>query len=616
MKFMEQKSVKNRSYFFLLALLILLLFTSASAVSAATVTYRWTPSSGVSVATGLSTDWGSCDVRPSSFVTTILSTANSAGCDSDRHGSAALDPATDMFYNTAYTQNTNVQGNWYFGRLRDSSGGGGTFIFKLIYVYPNGTIAVLPGSASQSVTSGQSANFNVSLSGISGTVPAGAKLGLRLSKSGSSGSLRAYVGDTAALGNIPSGYFSVTETPAVSAPIIYIPPSPTSLSSTSGNFWINYTWSAGSGNVTNSYNVSVNGIWTNSSSNSFKNTSVGPHGWSNITIYAFNSTGTLSATPLSRNTQVANNPVSIGNVSGSYTIAAGNTLSIYPNSSDQDGDTPVFNRNFTNGTFYTNNGTLIWTTASSDTGIHSWQINVTDGYGSVSQTNFTVNVTPRYSLNITYNFTETIPNSLWQSISIKDNSSGDTLTNVSILNATSDIWESILTTPFVGGASPIEHVNVIKGASGNASSYDTGGGMIKIRYNWTNSTVYNNLGIDLIDVTVSYIKTIYLLDTTSVTIDVPESNSSVLQLKYNVSGDNFTTQVMNTSSGWENVTILNNTFMPYRNITLNSNWLIPNGTVLGNTSAINRYDVFIRYLGINQSVNGTINLDYQRVYSS
>ena len=43
----------------------------------------------------------------------------------------------------------------------------------------------------------------------------------------------------------------------------YIPPDPTNLQHTDGNFWVNYTWDAGSGNVTNGYNVSWNGTWDN-----------------------------------------------------------------------------------------------------------------------------------------------------------------------------------------------------------------------------------------------------------------------------------------------------------------------------------------------------------------
>ncbi|MFA4955988.1 MAG: MBG domain-containing protein [Candidatus Methanoperedens sp.] len=347
--------------------------------------------------------------------------------------------------------------------------------------------------------------------------------------------------------------------------------------------------------------------------------------------------------------------------------------------------------------------------------------NPAPGGGYSNNQTFTLTVTSTYSLDTTYTFTETNSSSTWQSISIKDSSYADALANVSILNFTSGRWESILTNPFTGGTSPGEHVNVIKGASGNASNYDAGGGQIKIRYNWTNSTSNNSLGVDMINVTVLYSQPNFLLNittnTTSVPVDnqyyleinysrdanetysiyvwngsawnnrttlnatpgnwtvmnytlnsgennsgkpliryldnnpsgtsqgniyidyqrihgitaglpsnyylnittnttnVPQAYSAELQLKYNIFGDNFTVQIMNTSSGWENVTILNATGMPYRNITLNSSWLIPDGTFSGNVASINRYYVNVRYLDVNQSVNGTLYLDYQRIYN-
>ena len=323
-----------------------------------------------------------------------------------------------------------------------------------------------------------------------------------------------------------------------------------------------------------------------------------------------------------------------------------------------------------------------------------------------------------YTLNASYTFTETNSSTTWHSLSIKDSSYGDSLANVSILNATSGTWEAIHTTTFTGGNSPIEHVNVVKGANGNASSYDTGGGQIKIMYNWTNSKFNNNLGIDLINVTVKYIKSTFLLNITTntdsipvdtyyyleinyscddtenysiyawnntswalkgnltspsglfnTTIDsevinnnvsvrildqnpagstqgnlyidyqrihgitaglpsgyhlnvttnttnVPHANSSELQLKYDVSGDSFTVQIKNgTSMGWDNATTLNASGMPYRNISLLSSWLLPDGTFSGNMASINKYYVNVRYLGENVSANGTLRLDYQRVYS-
>lgn len=338
--------------------------------------------------------------------------------------------------------------------------------------------------------------------------------------------------------------------------------------------------------------------------------------------------------------------------------------------------------------------------------------NPTPGGGTSNAQTFTVTPAPTYSLNTTYTFSETNSNSTWQSISIKDSSYGDVLANVSILNATSGRWESILTSAFTDGISPGEHVNVIKGASSNASSYDAGGGQIKIKYNWTNSASNNYLGVDLINVTVMY-KSTYLLNITTNTLSVPVNYSNyyleinyshdanetgydvyvyngsvwnlkgsltssawtqanftlsssevingnvsiryldqtpagisqgnlyidyqrigytsgisgsyrlnvttntseipqtanhILQLRYNVSGDNFTLQIWNGSS-WNNRTTLNDISLSYRNITLLSNELIPDG--------VNKSYSLVRYLDLNASATqqGTIYLDYQRIYN-
>ncbi len=58
-------------------------------------------------------------------------------------------------------------------------------------------------------------------------------------------------------------------------------------------------------NVTDSYNISVNGVWHNSTTNTSINKTVGPDVWANITIWAWNAsgTGTLSAVCVSDNAQ-------------------------------------------------------------------------------------------------------------------------------------------------------------------------------------------------------------------------------------------------------------------------------------------------------------------------
>ncbi len=89
----------------------------------------------------------------------------------------------------------------------------------------------------------------------------------------------------------------------------YIPPSPTELTNTSGNFWVNYTWQPGSGNVTDSYNITLinNSItyYINGSSQNWINSTLNASEWSNIIVYAYNNsgTGTLNTTGISQNTQ-------------------------------------------------------------------------------------------------------------------------------------------------------------------------------------------------------------------------------------------------------------------------------------------------------------------------
>ena len=112
----------------------------------------------------------------------------------------------------------------------------------------------------------------------------------------------------------------------------YIPPDPKNLKNTTGKYWVNYTWSAGTGgNATDSYKVNLNGTWDNVA-DTFVNTSVGPSGWANITVFAYNAsgTGTLSEGNVSDNVQapaapeqdnyIPPDPTDIQNVTGNYWV--------------------------------------------------------------------------------------------------------------------------------------------------------------------------------------------------------------------------------------------------------------------------------------------------------
>ncbi|MDO8727708.1 MAG: LamG-like jellyroll fold domain-containing protein, partial [Candidatus Methanoperedens sp.] len=177
----------------------------------------------------------------------------------------------------------------------------------------------------------------------------------------------------------------------------YIPPTPSALTPHQNNFWVNYTWSAGSGpNITNSYNVSHNTGWSNNTI-PFRNNTVGPHGWSNISVYAYNNSGTgqLNLTPAIMNTQVANNVPVLGTI-GPRTVTVGQLLTFTISATDADSDTLTNATNASKGTFIPSTGVFTWTPGDSDVGTYLWSFNTSDLYGGVdSETiSMTVNSAP------------------------------------------------------------------------------------------------------------------------------------------------------------------------------------------------------------------------------
>jgi len=240
--------------------------------------------------------------------------------------------------------------------------------------------------------------------------------------------------------------------------------------------------------------------------------------------------------------------------------------------------------------------------SSAGTQALGWTRNTIDDY---SMQTAAFKVVPTYSLNVTYDFTETNSSSTWQSISIKDWSYGDTLANVSIFNATSSTWESILTRAFIDGI-PDEHVNVIKGASGNASCYNSSG-KIKIMYNWTNSNFNNNLGIDLINVTVNYDTSAYSLNITTNTTNVPEDISSNYYLEINYS--------RNAGEAGYDVYVYNGNDWNLKGSLTSSPWTVANFTLA--SSEIISGNVNVLYLDQTPAgaTQGYLYIDYQRVHN-
>ena len=83
-----------------------------------------------------------------------------------------------------------------------------------------------------------------------------------------------------------------------------IPPDPTDLTSdTSTSGHVIWSWSAGTGNITDSYNVSIDSIWHNGTTSTTYDDAIGTGSTSYIIIWAYNSTAMAS--------------LSTGNVTGS-----------------------------------------------------------------------------------------------------------------------------------------------------------------------------------------------------------------------------------------------------------------------------------------------------------
>lgn len=174
----------------------------------------------------------------------------------------------------------------------------------------------------------------------------------------------------------------------------HTPPNPTNLQHTTGNFWVRHSWSPGVGTVTDSYNVRVNSVWHNTTTNAFwDNAGMSAHGWSNITVYAYNSsgTGTLSSASISQNTQIPNNPIAITNASD-WNGDVGENVYVDYDATDADSDTPTFSCSRLDLFTDFNSVTGIGNWAAGANGTYSVGFGVSDGYGSTSNYTMTIQV--------------------------------------------------------------------------------------------------------------------------------------------------------------------------------------------------------------------------------
>ena len=173
---------------------------------------------------------------------------------------------------------------------------------------------------------------------------------------------------------------------------LYITPNATTLANTTGNFYVNFTWDAGSGATTDSYNMSQNGSWANGSSTAYNNSSVGAHGYSEIIVYAYNDSSGLSSGYLTDNVTVPNNIPTLTGLPDNSTnedVDIINAFDLDDYFADADGDPPTFQVQSNNQTGNVSvtihaNNSVDYSPAADWYGTALITYNVSDGYGGTA----------------------------------------------------------------------------------------------------------------------------------------------------------------------------------------------------------------------------------------
>lgn len=164
------------------------------------------------------------------------------------------------------------------------------------------------------------------------------------------------------------------------------PGSITSLESTTGNFWINWTWTnpddSGFGYVV----VYIDDVRTSNVSASYYQDSYAPHSIKTISIQTVDIHGNVNNTRVSQTTEIPNNPVSLTNIPSSVVIAEGQTLYVDADAVDADSDIPEFHCSRTDlfPDFNPSTGQGSFTPTYGQSGTYHIDFRASDGYGSIS----------------------------------------------------------------------------------------------------------------------------------------------------------------------------------------------------------------------------------------
>ena len=160
------------------------------------------------------------------------------------------------------------------------------------------------------------------------------------------------------------------------------PRSITSLQSTVGNFWINWTWTNPDDSDFGYSEVYIDNVWTANVSDTYYNGSYPAHSIKTISIKTVDLNGNVNNTWMNQTTAIPNNPVLLTNISSSLTTAEGQTVYIDADAIDADGDSLTYSASGlpAGASFNTASGAFSWTPEDGQAGTYVVTFEVTDGY--------------------------------------------------------------------------------------------------------------------------------------------------------------------------------------------------------------------------------------------
>ena len=171
------------------------------------------------------------------------------------------------------------------------------------------------------------------------------------------------------------------------------PASITPLTTTTGNFYHNWTWTNPADADFNHTTIYINGSWITNTSNEYYNLTADAHNQSTISTHTVDVNDNMNSTWVNLTSIIPNNPITITNIVVDWSGNEGERVYVNCIATDADSDTPIFSCSRTDlfADFDTATGTGNWTIVIDDTVIG---FGVSDGYGSTDNCTITVQVTP------------------------------------------------------------------------------------------------------------------------------------------------------------------------------------------------------------------------------